>query len=100
MKVEGPDKDGFCWPKCVWFKCAKNVLRPKGNVLWCDWLEQECLGPSCAYASCIRNKLLAENKCGLVIKRITRDTIRPDDFKLDIKLKGKTAQKLDEDDLI
>ncbi|MEM3084029.1 MAG: hypothetical protein QXU32_04215 [Nitrososphaerales archaeon] len=100
MKVEGPDKDGFCWPKCVWFKCAKNVLRPKGNVLWCDWLEQPCLGPSCAYASCIRNKLLPENKCGLIIKRITRDVIKPDDFKVNVKLRGKAAKVLDEDELV
>ena len=100
MKVEGPDQTGHCWPKCVFFKCAKNVLQPKGNVLWCEWLEQPCLGPSCAYASCIRNKLLPENKCGLVVKRITRDTISPDDFKVDLRLKGKAAKRLDDDDIV
>lgn len=100
MKVEGPDKDGICWPNCVLFKCAKNVLQQKGNVLWCDWLEQPCLGPVCAYASCIRNKLLPENKCGLVIKRITQDIIRPEDFKVDVKLKGKAAGKFDMDDIV
>jgi len=58
------------------------------------------LGPSCAYASCIRNKLLPENRCGLVIRRLTRDTIKPDDFKVNVKLKGRAAKVLDEDDLV
>ncbi|MFQ5940990.1 MAG: hypothetical protein ACE5KA_04750 [Nitrososphaerales archaeon] len=63
-------------------------------------MEQTCLGPSCAYASCIRNKLLPENKCGLIVKRITRDVIRPEDFKVDVKLKGRAARNVDEDDLV
>ncbi|MCS6767830.1 MAG: hypothetical protein RMJ59_08285 [Candidatus Nitrosocaldus sp.] len=100
MKVEGPDKDGMCWPKCTWFKCGKNVLRFRGNVLWCDWLEQECVGPSCAYASCVRSKLLAEGRCGLVIRRRTRDSLSPEDFRLDVKLKGKVAKMVREDDVI
>lgn len=100
MKVEGPDKNGYCWPQCVWFKCVKNVLQQKGNVLWCEWLEQPCLGPVCAYASCKINKLLPQNRCGLVVKRITRDVVNPDDFKVDVKLKGKAAKRIDEDDLV
>jgi hypothetical protein len=43
---------------------------------------------------------LPENKCGLVIKRITRDTVNPDDFKVNVKLRGKAAKRLDDDDLI
>jgi hypothetical protein len=35
-----------------------------------------------------------------VIKRLTRDTIRPEDFKVNVKLKGRAAQVLDEDDLV
>ncbi len=100
MSVEGPDKNGFCWPQCVLFKCTKSVLRTRGDVLWCEWLEQSCLGPSCAYSSCMRNKLLPENRCGLSVKRITRDVISPEDFKVDIKLKGRAANLIDEDDLV
>jgi hypothetical protein len=44
--------------------------------------------------------LLPENKCGLVVKRLTRDNISPDDFKVDLKLKGKAAKRLDDDDLV
>ena len=100
MRVEGPDKNGYCWARCTWFKCEKRVLRHMGKVIWCEWLEQECLGPSCAYASCIRNKLLNNNKCGLVIKRITRDALKPDDFKVNVRLKGKLANMLNDDDLV
>jgi hypothetical protein len=44
--------------------------------------------------------LLPENKCGLVVKRITRDIISPDDFKVDLRLKGKAAKRLDDDDIV
>lgn len=100
MRVEGPDKNGMCWPKCTWFKCEKKVLKHMGKVLWCEWLEQPCIGASCAYASCMRNKLLSGNKCGLVIKRITKDVVRPEDFKVNVKLRGKLANILDDDDLV
>jgi hypothetical protein len=36
----------------------------------------------------------------LVVKRITRDVIKPEDFKVDVKLKGRAAKILDEDDLV
>jgi len=44
--------------------------------------------------------LLPENKCGLVVKRITRDVISPEDFKVNVKLRGKAAKRLDDDDLV
>ena len=99
-KIEGPYKKGLCWPNCTWFKCVKNVLREKENDLWCDWLEQSCVGPSCAYASCVRNQLLPENRCGLAVKRITKDIVQPTDFKINVKLKGRAAGSIDMDDLV
>ncbi len=100
MRIEGPDPNGICWPNCTLFKCEKKALKFMGKVLWCEWLEQPCVGASCAYASCIRNKLLSGNKCGLIVKRLTKDVIKPDDFKVNIKLKGKLANRLDEDEII
>jgi len=44
--------------------------------------------------------LLPENRCGLVVKRITRDVISPEDFKVNVKLKGKAAKRLDDDDIV
>ena len=56
-----------------------------------------CVGASCSYAFCIRSKLLPDNRCGLVVKRLTTDVVKPEDFSLNIKLKGKFARKLDGD---
>ena len=100
MPVEGPDPNGHCWPRCVWFRCGKRALLIRGNEYWCKWLNEPCAGPSCSYAYCARGKLLPENRCGLVVRRITRDKITPEDFKLDIKLKGRLAKKLGEEDII
>ncbi len=69
----------------------------RGHTIWCSWLNDVCVGPSCSYAQCIRNKLLPDNRCGLVIKRITSDVVKPEDFNLNIKLKGKLARKLEGD---
>ncbi len=69
----------------------------RGHTIWCSWLNDVCVGPSCSYAQCVRNKLLPDNRCGLVIKRITSDVVKPEDFNLNIKLKGKLARKLEGD---
>ena len=58
------------------------------------------MGPSCSYAYCARGKLLPGNRCGLAVRRITSDKITPEDFKLDIKLKGKLAKKLGDEDIV
>src|SRR3990172_5976466 len=97
MRQEGPDPEGFCVPQCVWFKCGRDALQLRGNVLWCQWLEQPCLGPSCSYSVCSRNKMLPQNRCGLVVRRITRDLTQPEDYVVDVKLKGRLANMLDDD---
>ncbi|MEM4310805.1 MAG: hypothetical protein QXX95_00240 [Nitrososphaerales archaeon] len=106
MPIEGPDEKGFCWPKCVWFKCGKIIKnRPaiqfRQGIIWCNWLNDKCLGPSCAYAICFRNKMMPNNRCGLVVKRVTQDAIKPEDFKLELKVKGRMAKRLgDLDELV
>jgi len=46
---------------------------------------------------CIRGKLVSGNMCGLMVKRLTVDKLRPEDFGVEIKLKGKLAKRLGED---
>jgi len=41
--------------------------------------------------------MLPDNRCGLVVRRVTADLIRPDDFKIDVKIRGKLAQRLKDD---
>jgi len=94
---EGPNKDGKCWPRCISFKCGRRSMLIRGQTIWCSWLNDLCAGPSCSYALCIRSKLLPDNRCGLVVRRITTDVVKPEDFTLNIKLRGKLAKKLDGD---
>ncbi|MCS7116562.1 MAG: hypothetical protein RMJ31_04810 [Nitrososphaerota archaeon] len=98
MPHEGPSPEGLCWPRCVWFKCGKRALLIRGNTIWCSWINESCIGPSCSYALCIRAKMLPQNRCGLVVKRVTTDKVRPEDFKLDIKIPGKLAQRIGSDE--
>jgi hypothetical protein len=45
--------------------------------------------------------MLPDNRCGLTVKRLTTDVVKPEDFGVDLKLKGKIARRLgDEDDLV
>lgn len=67
---------------------------------WCSWLEDKCVGPSCAYAVCARRKLMPENRCGLVLKRVTTDIYRPDDFGVHIKLRGKISRRVGDEDIV
>jgi hypothetical protein len=94
MPVEGPDEMGICWPKCGWFRCGKQAIQYRGQVIWCTWLNDNCVGPSCSYAICARNKMLPDNRCGLLIKRATSDSIKPEDFKINVKLRGQLARRL------
>ena len=91
---EGPDPNGFCWPKCIWFKCAKRALTFRSGTAWCSWTNDNCIGPSCSYALCIRSKLLPGNRCGLVVRRITVDKVKLKDFELNLKIPGKLAQRI------
>lgn len=34
------------------------------------------------------------NKCGLTVRRVTEDRLRPEDFRVEIKAKGKLAKRL------
>lgn len=44
---------------------------------------------------------MPNNRCGLMVRRITVDKLTPEDFKLDVKLKGKISRRLgDEQELV
>jgi len=42
--------------------------------------------------------LVSGNMCGLMVKRVTVDRLKPEDFDIEIKLKGKLAKRLGRDD--
>lgn len=97
MPHEGPDDKGDCWPRCGWFKCGKRSIQMRENGVWCVWLNDFCEGPACTYSICARNRMLSSNRCGLTVRRVTTDSSHPDDYKINIKLKGRLAKHLDDD---
>jgi len=101
MLKEGPNDRGECWPYCVFFKCGKHALKTRGSVVRCLWINDDCIGPSCSFALCIRGKMVSGNRCGLTVRRVTVDIKRPEDLELDLKIKGKLAKRLkDFDDML
>jgi len=87
----------LCSPSCAFFRCARRALQIRGSKPWCSFINDYCDVKLCAYVQCIRGKLVSGNVCGLTVKRLTVDRLRPEDFRLEIKLKGKLAKRLGED---
>ncbi len=101
MLKEGPDEKGHCQPNCVFFKCGNRSINVQDDAIQCLWINDDCIGSSCSYALCVRGKMLAGNKCGLIIRRATLETKRPDDLDLNTKLKSRLTKRIKNvDDLI
>ncbi|MFQ6135305.1 MAG: hypothetical protein ACE5KU_05780, partial [Nitrososphaerales archaeon] len=80
---------------------GNRSLKAQGDVIRCLWINDDCIGPSCSYALCVRGKMLVGNRCGLTVRRVTAETKRPDDFELDKKLKSRLSRRVkDVDDLL
>lgn len=80
----------ICNPACKFFRCAKNALSVKplrafsGSeviekqrklfgtsqpfILWCNWVNDVCIGYQCNYAICQRRAILTDGKCGLTAR--------------------------------
>ena len=72
-----------------------------GKRLYCRWADDDCVGPSCNYAMCIRGKLLSGRVCGMYIRRKTDEGMGPEAIKVEsIRLRGKLHQRLKEDDIL
>ncbi|MGQ9470009.1 MAG: hypothetical protein ACUVTD_09390 [Nitrososphaerales archaeon] len=86
-----------CSPACAFFKCGRRALQIRSSKPWCSFTNDYCDVKLCAYVQCIRGKLISGNMCGLKVKRLTVDKLRPEDFSVEIKLKGKLAKRLGDD---
>ena len=86
-----------CNPKCHDFKCNKRSLTFRGKNAWCNLTNEPCKPGGCVYATCYKRQLLDDGKCGLTIKRKTREETRPEDmFTDEIRVRGKLARKTGE----
>jgi len=89
-----------CTARCEFFRCGRRTLVFREGRPWCSFVNEPCTPESCAYVTCLRGKLIAGNKCGLTIRRITVENTTPNDYKLNIKLKNKYIKKIGDEDLV
>ncbi|HYB92863.1 MAG TPA: hypothetical protein VED00_01820 [archaeon] len=66
---------------------------------FCRWADDDCQGPTCTYASCIRGRLLANGTCAASLKRRTLEEKGPEEEQPSLKLKGKILRKISDDEL-
>ncbi|MEM1728981.1 MAG: hypothetical protein QXX87_00550 [Candidatus Jordarchaeales archaeon] len=88
-----------CTPFCKLFKCANKSMKiiQSGNkkVIWCQWAEDPCQGPSCKYAICAKGQLQKDLTCGLTVKKEHKEEIEEAVFEEEISLdKAKVKQRV------
>ena len=90
-----------CFPACDSFRCGQRALSYSGQRVSCRWADDECSGPTCNYAICIREKMLTGGVCGLNVRRRTEEAETPQAAsETRIRLKGKLARRFKEDELL
>ena len=88
-----------CIPTCEFFRCGKNALTFRGGKPWCKWVGDECDIENCNFATCVKRRLLPGGICGMKVKRRTVE-IKPEEFRLEVKVRGKVLRKLPREELI
>ena len=66
-----------CTPFCQFFRCKKKALlivrKGKKPVAWCKWAMDNCIGPDCTFAFCVKHSLRDDKLCGLKVKREAKE---------------------------
>jgi len=89
-----------CTSRCEFFRCGRRMLVFREGRPWCSFVNEQCTPETCAYVTCLRGKLIAGNKCGLTVRRITIEKTSPNDFKLNVKIRNKDLKKFGDEDLV
>jgi hypothetical protein len=74
-------------------------MERRGRTVYCRFADDECEGPQCTYAICIRNRMLPNNLCGLTIKKDKKTEELPLETVQGFKVKGKLSHRLGEEEL-
>ena len=76
-------------------------MEPRDKSFYCLMVEDECVGSKCAYASCVRGRLLSGGLCGFNVKRKTSflDEVPEEEPELK-KAKVKLPRKISDEDLL
>ena len=83
-----------CSPECKLFKCSKNATIYRRDAVWCRWTDDLCDVANCAYAICIKKRLLPGGICGETIKRRTTDKRPEEVVGPPVKVRGKTLRRI------
>jgi hypothetical protein len=83
-----------CSPECKLFKCSKNATIYRRDAVWCRWTDDLCDVANCAYAICIKRRLLPRGICGETIKRRTTDKRPEEVVGPPVKVRGKTLRRI------
>ncbi|NIO37273.1 hypothetical protein GTO27_06155 [Candidatus Bathyarchaeota archaeon] len=85
-----------CYPTCEFFRCGKKASIHRQEDAWCRWTEDICDVANCAYALCVKRRLLPGGICGETVKRKTTEK-RPEEVTgPPIRLRGKALRKVGE----
>ncbi|NIP67532.1 hypothetical protein GWO18_05445 [Candidatus Bathyarchaeota archaeon] len=85
-----------CSPTCEAFKCAKEAAGRRGDVVWCEWTDEECQVAKCNFAMCVKRRLLPDGVCGETLKRKTAEK-GPEEMEMPVKLRARVKKKLRND---
>ena len=88
-----------CSPTCKFFRCAKNAAVYHGNKVWCRLTDEPCDVAHCAYAMCIKRRLLPGGICGETVKRKTVEKEPEEVIGPTIKLRGKSLRRIGEKEI-
>lgn len=88
-----------CSPTCKFFKCAKNAAVYRPDNVWCKLTEDMCDVANCAYAMCVKRRLLPKGICGETVKRKTTEMPPEEVVGPAIKLRGKTLRRVGEKEI-
>jgi len=72
-------------------------MKMQGKSVWCTWTSEPCNPANCAYAICMKRRILPNGVCAFSVKRKTREEEQPEDLlKDEIKVRGKLFRKTGE----
>lgn len=83
-----------CSPTCKFFRCAKNAAVYRRDDVLCKWTADTCNVANCAYAMCVKRRLLPRGICGETVKRKTTEKGPEETVGPAIKLRGKALRKI------
>ena len=95
LELSGPRP---CVPNCRFFRCAKRALVIRGDTFWCKWANDVCNVGNCAFATCLKRRLLPGGICGETVKRRTKE-VGPEAIEA-IKVSPRILKKLGEEEIV